>query len=84
MSFSCERAYKILQPSALPNKLLEDRNLFACSQAGLVNNLNDSMSWGVFPLFFSTFGLGVERMRGTQGSLSGGLGVPAGPHRPLE
>ncbi len=41
---------------------LKDRNLFACSQAGLVNNLNDGMSWGVFPLFFSTLGLGVERI----------------------
>src|SRR5215212_9924380 len=41
---------------------LKDRNLFACSQAGLVNNLNDGMSWGVFPLFFSAFGLGVERI----------------------
>src|SRR4029434_3767501 len=39
-----------------------DRNLFAASQAGLVNNLNDGMSWGVFPLFFVTFGLGVERI----------------------
>ena len=39
-----------------------DRNLFACSQAGLVNNLNDGMSWGVFPLFFATFGLGVGRI----------------------
>lgn len=39
-----------------------DRNLFAASQAGLVNNLNDGMSWGVFPLFFSAFGLGVERI----------------------
>jgi predicted MFS family arabinose efflux permease len=28
-----------------------DRNLFAASQAGLVNNLNDGMSWGIFPLF---------------------------------
>jgi MFS family permease len=37
-----------------------DRNLFAASQAGLVNNLNDGMSWGVFPLFFAAFGLGVE------------------------
>jgi MFS family permease len=37
-----------------------DRNLFAASQAGLVNNLNDGMSWGIFPLFFSAFGLGVE------------------------
>jgi MFS family permease len=27
----------------------KDRNLFAASQAGLVNNLNDGMSWGVFP-----------------------------------
>jgi MFS family permease len=39
-----------------------DRNLFAACQAGLVNNLNDGMSWGVFPLFFVSFGLGVERI----------------------
>lgn len=38
------------------------RNLFAASQAGLVNNLNDGMSWGVFPLFFAALGLGVERI----------------------
>jgi Na+/melibiose symporter-like transporter len=39
-----------------------DRNLFAASQAGLVNNLNDGMSWGVFPLFFASYGLGVGRI----------------------
>jgi MFS family permease len=39
-----------------------DRNLFAASQAGLVNNLNDGMSWGIFPLFFVAFGLGVEKI----------------------
>ncbi len=39
-----------------------DRNLFAASQAGLVNNLNDGMSWGIFPLFFAGLGLGVERI----------------------
>jgi len=39
-----------------------DRNLFAACQAGLVNNLNDGMSWGIFPLFFLSFGLGVERI----------------------
>jgi MFS family permease len=39
-----------------------DRNLFAASQAGLVNNLNDGMSWGLFPLFFAANGLGVERI----------------------
>jgi MFS family permease len=39
-----------------------DRNLFAASQAGLVNNLNFGMSWGIFPLFFASFGLAVERI----------------------
>ena len=39
-----------------------DRNMFAASQAGLVNNLNDGMSWGIFPLFFASFGLGLERI----------------------
>jgi len=37
----------------------KDRNLFSCSQAGLVNNLNDGMSWGIYPLFFASLGLGV-------------------------
>lgn len=40
----------------------KDRNLMAASQAGLVNNLNDGMSWGIFPLFFTTLGLGIERI----------------------
>ena len=40
----------------------KNRNLFAASQAGLINNLNDGMSWGIFPLFFTTFGLGIERI----------------------
>jgi MFS family permease len=39
-----------------------NRNLVAACQAGLVNNLNDGMSWGIFPLFFTAFGLGVERI----------------------
>ena len=37
-----------------------DQNLFAACQAGLVNNLNDGMSWAIFPLFFAARGLGVE------------------------
>ena len=32
---------------------LLDKNLSSVSQAGLVNNLNDGMAWGLFPLFFS-------------------------------
>jgi MFS family permease len=36
-----------------------ERALSACSQAGLVNNLNDGMAWGLFPLFFAQEGLSV-------------------------
>ncbi len=32
---------------------LRDRNLSAASQAGLVNNLNDGMAWGLLPLFYA-------------------------------
>jgi MFS family permease len=37
-----------------------DRNLLAASQAGLVNNLNDGLSWAIFPIFFAARGLSVE------------------------
>jgi MFS family permease len=37
-----------------------DRNLSSVSQAGLVNNLNDGMAWGLFPLFYATMGLSLE------------------------
>ncbi len=40
----------------------KDRALFAASQAGMVNNLNDSMVWGLLPLFLAGAGLGVERI----------------------
>ena len=31
--------------------------LSSCSQAGLVNNLNDGLAWGLFPLLFAEAGL---------------------------
>ncbi len=31
-----------------------DRDLSSVAQAGLVNNLNDGMAWGLFPLLFAT------------------------------
>jgi MFS family permease len=61
---------------------IKDRNLFACSQAGLVNNLNDGMSWGVFPLFFQSFGLGVGRigiLKAVYPAVWGCLQVATGP-----
>ncbi|MEZ7005506.1 MFS transporter [Streptomyces sp. AD55] len=36
-----------------------DRSLRGASQAGLVNNLNDGLTWGVFPLLFTHHGLGL-------------------------
>ena len=38
----------------------KNKNLFSISQAGLINNLNDGMSWGVFPLLFMSMGVGLE------------------------
>ena len=59
-----------------------DRNLFAASQAGLVNNLNDGMSWGIFPLFFAAFGLSIERigiLKAIYPAVWGVLQVATGP-----
>src|SRR5207248_9102592 len=39
-----------------------ERALSAVSQAGMVNNLNDGLAWGVFPLFFAAHGLSVARI----------------------
>lgn len=41
---------------------LRDRNLSACCQAGLVNNLNDGVAWGLFPLVFASRGLSVGQI----------------------
>jgi MFS family permease len=40
----------------------KDKTLFSASQAGMVNNLNDGMVWGLLPLFLAGFGLSVERI----------------------
>lgn len=39
-----------------------DRSLFATSQAGLVNNLNDGLAWGLLPLFFSARGASLKEI----------------------
>lgn len=41
---------------------LSDRNLSSVSQAGLVNNLNDGMAWGLFPLFFAAAGMSLRQI----------------------
>ncbi len=39
-----------------------DRSLSAASQAGLVNNLNDGMAWGLLPLFYAAAGLSIAEI----------------------
>jgi MFS family permease len=41
-----------------PNRLV----LRSCSQAGLVNNLNDALAWGLVPLYLAAHGASVERI----------------------
>ena len=38
---------------------VRDRELSSVTQAGLVNNLNDGMAWGLFPLVFTAAGVGM-------------------------
>lgn len=39
-----------------------DPALASVSQAGLVNNLNDGLAWGLFPVFFAASGLDLRRI----------------------
>jgi len=40
----------------------KEKALSAASQAGMVNNLNDGLAWGIFPIFFARHGLTVGRI----------------------
>jgi MFS family permease len=60
---------KAAQESSLPllknpfwDTSLLHRNLGAISQAGLVNNLNDGMIWGLFPLLLATKGFDLGQI----------------------
>ncbi|MER6061331.1 MFS transporter [Streptomyces sp. NPDC001792] len=57
------------------------RSLRGASQAGLVNNLNDGLTWGVFPLLFTDHGLGLAAVGLVKGlyPILWGLGqIPTG------
>jgi MFS family permease len=52
---------------AFPDATWRRPALRACSQAGLVNNLNDALAWGLVPLFLAAHGASV----GTIGVVAG-------------
>jgi MFS family permease len=39
-----------------------DKSLSSVSQAGMVNNLNDGLAWGLFPVLFANAGLTVDKI----------------------
>ncbi len=50
------REHKISLREAFPLVSYRDPVLRACSQAGLVNNLNDALAWGLAPLYLAADG----------------------------
>jgi MFS family permease len=46
--------------SLLARSAWSDATLFSVSQAGFVNNLNDGLAWGLFPLLFVSSGLSLQ------------------------
>ncbi|GAC1610985.1 MAG: MFS transporter [Mycobacteriales bacterium] len=67
-----EAAVHISAAGALPGDLstrqiarltsFGEKALSAASQAGMVNNLNDGLAWGIFPLLYARHGLSVGRI----------------------
>jgi MFS family permease len=47
---------------AFPEATYRAPALRSCSQAGLINNLNDGLSWGLVPLFLAAHGVGVAEV----------------------
>jgi MFS family permease len=47
---------------AFPDATWRRPALRACSQAGLFNNLNDALAWGLVPLFLAAHGVGVGQI----------------------
>jgi len=53
----------------------KNQTLFGVSQAGLVNNLNDGLAWGLFPLFFAAGGLSIAQIGLLAGIYPGVWGI---------
>jgi MFS family permease len=49
-------------PRIMLTTSLREPALSAASQAGLVNNLNDGMAWGLLPLYYAAAGLSVAQI----------------------
>ena len=55
-------APRLAQSDIFRRTSLTDHNLSSVSQVGLVNNLNDGMAWGLFPLVFAAAGMSLTQI----------------------
>lgn len=53
---------KLTQKEIFFKTSFKDRNLSSITQAGFVNNLNDGMAWGLFPILFASVGLNLKEI----------------------
>lgn len=56
------QAHDISQKDIFLKTSFLDKNLSSVTQAGFVNNLNDGMAWGLFPILFSSFHLPLSQI----------------------
>lgn len=63
LALSADHPAPLLSPSQVfAETSLRNPSLSAASQAGLVNNLNDGMAWGLLPLVYATAGLNLPQI----------------------
>jgi MFS family permease len=58
-ALAAREARSLSQREIFLRTTFSDRELSSVSQAGLVNNLNDGMAWGLFPLLFAAASLSL-------------------------
>jgi MFS family permease len=58
-----ERSYAVpTTRQVFLNTSFKEKALSSCSQAGMVNNLNDGLAWGIFPIYFADAGLSIGQI----------------------
>jgi MFS family permease len=60
---------------AFPQATYREPTLRSCSQAGLVNNLNDALAWGLVPLFLAAHGASASEVGLVAGLYPGFWGI---------
>lgn len=57
-----EKVKALSQSDIFIKTSFNDKDLSSVTQAGFVNNLNDGMAWGLFPILFASVGLNLKEI----------------------